>query len=61
MISLAGAVRDAYAPNVDVEIIYKGDLTEMPMPPNMAVDDRVLGKEVTAEKLEEIIVQLLLK
>ncbi|WP_161486063.1 hypothetical protein [Desulfotomaculum copahuensis] len=56
---MAGAVKDAYAPDVDVEIIYKGDMPGMPDPPNLAVEDRLLGKEITAEKLEEILMELL--
>lgn len=31
----------------------------MPDPPNLAVEDRLLGKEITAEKLEEILMELL--
>ena len=31
----------------------------MPSPPNMAVEDTLLGKEVTAEKLEYILMELM--
>lgn len=56
---MAGAVKDAFAPDVEVGVVYKGDIPDMPEPPNIAVEGRLLGKEVTAEKLEEIISELL--
>lgn len=56
---MAGAVKDAYAPDVEVKIIYKGDIPGMPDPPNMAVNDLVVGKDITAEQLEEILTKLL--
>lgn len=59
MINLAGAVNDAYAPDVEVEIVYKGDLPGMPDPPNLAVGDNLLGKDVTAETLEQVLAELL--
>ena len=31
----------------------------MPEPPNIAVGDRLLGREITAEKMEEIVSELL--
>ena len=59
LLTLAGTVKDAYAPDVEVEVIYKGDIPDMPGPPNLTVEGRLLGKEVTAENLEEIISELL--
>lgn len=56
---MAGAVKDAFAPDVEVKIIYKGDIPGMPDPPNMAVNDRVVGKDITAGQLEEIVSELL--
>jgi len=44
---------------VEVEVIYKGDMPDMPEPPNIAVGDRLLGREITAEKMEEIVSELL--
>ena len=59
LLTLAGAVKDGYAPDVEVEVIYKGDMPDMPEPPNIAVGDRLLGREITAEKMEEIVSELL--
>ena len=60
LLTLAGAAKDAYDPDVEVEVIfYKGDIPDMPVPPNIAVTDRLLGKDVTADKLEEILMELL--
>jgi len=44
---------------VKVEVIYKGDSPGMPDPPDLAVEDRLLGKTVTAEMLEELLMELL--
>ncbi|MDA8335155.1 MAG: hypothetical protein M0Z41_09235 [Peptococcaceae bacterium] len=44
---------------MQVEIIYKGDLPGMPAPPDIAVNDTLLGKNVTAGQLEKILMQLL--
>ena len=59
LLTLAGAAKDTFAPNVEVQVIYKGELPDMPNPPNMAVENMLLGKEVTAEKLEETLAELL--
>lgn len=59
LLGLAGAVKDAYSPDVEVEVIYKGDLPDMPGPPDIAVEGRLLGKYIAAEKLEEIIMELI--
>lgn|GEM_PF-4614278 len=54
---MAGAVGDAFEPDVAVQIIHQGDRTEMPDPPNPAVDDRIPGKDVTAARREEILAE----
>jgi len=59
LITLAGAVRDAFAPDVEVEVIYKGEMPDMPGPPDIAVEGRLLGRDITAEKLEEILMELI--
>ena len=42
-----------------VQVVYKGELPGMADPPNLAVDDRLLGKDVTAEALEKVLAELL--
>lgn len=31
----------------------------MPVPPNIAMEDKLLGKDITAGKLEEILMELI--
>lgn len=60
---MAGAMQEKYE-GVGVEVIYKGFLTignagDTPKPPDIAVNGKFLGKQVTAEELENNIKQLL--
>ena len=63
---MAGAVREKFAPDVKVEVIYKGLLGigtggDGPKPPNVFVDDVELGKSFTQEELEKVVAQKLRK
>jgi hypothetical protein len=40
-------------------MLTRGDSPDMPDPPNLAVEDRLLGKNVTAEQLEKVLAELL--
>lgn len=53
LIHLANLAKEAHESNVDVKLIYKGELSKMPEPPNLAVGGQLLGRDVTMEKLEE--------
>jgi hypothetical protein len=59
---LAGKVKDKYPNDVEVETVYSGFLgfghkEDAIKPPNIAVDDRVLGGEVTFEDLERAVLE----
>jgi len=59
---LAGKVKDKYPNDVEVEVVYSGFLgfghkEDTIKPPNIAVDDKVLGSEVTFEDLEKAILE----
>jgi len=59
---LAGKVKDKYPNDVEVEIVYSGFLGfghkgDAIKPPNIAVDDKVLGSEVTLEDLEKAVLE----
>jgi hypothetical protein len=59
---LAGKVKDKYPDDVEVEIVYSGFLgfghkEDAIKPPNIAVEDRVLGGEVTFEDLEKAVLE----
>jgi hypothetical protein len=59
---LAGKVKDKYPNDVEVEIVYSGFFgfghkEDAIKPPNIAVDDRVLGGEVTFEDLERAVLE----
>lgn len=58
---MAGQVKEKYAPNVEVEVVYEGmpGSEDAPEPPNLAVDDEALGSKVTFEELKEIILEKL--
>jgi hypothetical protein len=57
---LAGKVKEKYPDDVEVETVYSGFLGfgykgDTIKPPNIAVDDRVLGAEVTFEDIEKAV------
>jgi hypothetical protein len=59
---LAGKVKDKYPNDVEVEIVYSGFLgfghkEDTIKPPNIAVDDKVLGSEVTFEDIEKAVLE----
>jgi hypothetical protein len=59
---LAGRVKEKYPDDVEVEIIYSGFLgfghkEEAIKPPNIAVDDKILGGEATFEDLEKAVME----
>jgi len=62
---LAGKVKDKYPNDVEVEIVYSGFLGfghighkgDAIKPPNIAVDDKVLGSEVTFEDIEKAVLE----
>jgi hypothetical protein len=57
---LAGQVKEKYPDDVEVETVYSGFLGfghkgDAIKPPNIAVDDKVLGAEATFEDLEKAV------
>jgi translation elongation factor EF-1beta len=57
---LAGKVKEKYPDDVEIETVYSGFLGfghkgDAIKPPNIAVDDRVLGAEATYEDLENVV------
>jgi hypothetical protein len=57
---LAGKVKEKYPDDVEVETVYSGFLGfghkgDTIKPPNIAVDEKVLGPEVTFEDLEKAV------
>ena len=63
---MAGVVSEKFAPDVKVEVIYKGLLGigiggDGPKPPNVFVDDVELGKSFTQEELEQVVAQKIKK
>ena len=59
---MAGKVKDKYPNDVEVEIVYSGFLGlghkgDAIKPPNIAVDDKVLGSEVTFEDIEKAVLE----
>lgn len=57
---MAGKVKEKYPDDVEVETVYSGFLGfghkgDTIKPPNIAVDDKVLGAEVTFEDLEKAV------
>jgi len=58
---LAGQVKEKYAPEVEVEVIYKGTPASegAPEPPNLGVDEEALGSKITLEEMEEMVLEKL--
>jgi hypothetical protein len=59
---LAGKVKDKYSDDVEVETIYSGLLgfghrEDAIKPPNIAVDDKILGSEATFEDVEKAVLE----
>ena len=59
---MAGRVKEKYPDDVEVETIYSGFLgfghkEDAIKPPNIAVDDRVLGAEPTFEDIEKAVME----
>jgi len=59
---LAGRIKEKYPDKVEVETVYSGFLGlgnkgEAIQPPNIAVDDKVLGSEPTFEEIEKAVVE----
>ena len=59
---MAGKVKDKYPNDVEIEIVYSGFLGfghkgDVIKPPNIAVDDKVLGSEVTFEDIEKAVLE----
>jgi hypothetical protein len=57
---LAGQVKEKYPDEVEVETVYSGFLGlghkgDAIKPPNIAVDDRLLGSEATFEDVEKAV------
>ena len=55
-------VKNKYPDDVEVETVYSGFLGfghkgDVIKPPNMAVDDKVLGSEVTFEDIEKAVLE----
>jgi hypothetical protein len=61
---LAGRVKEKYPDKVEVETIYSGLLgfghkDDAVKPPNIAVDNKVLGSEPTYEDIEKAVMEKL--
>jgi hypothetical protein len=59
---LAGQVKDKYPDEVELETVYSGFLGlghkgDAIKPPNIAVDDRILGSEATFEDIEKAVIE----
>jgi len=59
---LAGRVKEKYPDDVEVETVYSGFLGfghkgEAVKPPNIAVDDIILGGEATFEDVEKAVLE----
>jgi hypothetical protein len=59
---LAGRVKEKYPDEVEVETVYSGFLGlghkgDAIKPPNIAVDDRILGSEATFEDIEKAVME----
>jgi hypothetical protein len=59
---LAGKVKEKYPDDVEVETVYSGFLGfgnkgEAVKPPNIAVDDVILGGEATFEDVEKVVLE----
>jgi hypothetical protein len=61
---LAGKVKEKYPDDVEIEIMYSGFLgfghkENVIKPPNIAVDNKILGSEATLEKIEKTVIEKL--
>jgi hypothetical protein len=61
---LAGRVKEKYPNHVEVETVYSGFLglghkEDAIKPPNIAVDDKILGSEATFEDVEKAVIEKL--
>jgi hypothetical protein len=61
---LAGRVKEKYPDKVEVETVYSGFLgfghkDDAIKPPNITVDDKVLGSEPTYEDIEKAVMEKL--
>ena len=61
---MAGRVKEKYPDKVEVETVYSGFLGlghkgDAIKPPNLAVDDKVLGAEPTFEEVEKAVAERL--
>jgi len=59
---LAGQVKDKYPDDVEVETVYSGFLGfghkgDTIKPPNIAVDDKILGSKATLEDIEKAVME----
>jgi hypothetical protein len=59
---LAGQVKEKYPDDVELETVYSGFLGfghkgDTIKPPNIAVDDKVLGSETTFEDIEKAVLK----
>jgi hypothetical protein len=59
---LAGRVKEKYPDDVEVETVYSGFLGfghkgDSIKPPNIAVDDKILGSEATFEDIEKAVME----
>jgi hypothetical protein len=59
---LAGQVKDKYPDEIEVETVYSGFLGlghkgGSIKPPNIAVDNRILGSETTFEDIEKAFIE----
>jgi hypothetical protein len=59
---LAGRVKEKYPDDVEVETVYSGFLGfchkgDAIKPPNIAVNDKVLGSEATFEDIEKAVME----
>jgi hypothetical protein len=61
---LAGRVKEKYPDKVEVETVYSGFLgfghkNDAVKPPNIAVNDKILGAEPTFEEIEKAVIEKL--
>jgi hypothetical protein len=59
---LAGRAKEKYPDDVEVETIYSGFLgfghkADDVKPPNIAVDEKILGSEASFEDIEKVVIE----
>ena len=59
---MAGQVKEKYPDDVEVETVYSGLLgfghkNDAIKPPNIAVDERILGSEASFEDIEKAVIE----